>query len=58
MKKRFYSGKVILQMNKKTSVLLAGCDWHKMFRYDAGPTEEEIEQNRREMFCGFGEDVP
>jgi len=27
-------------------------------KYGPGPTEEEIDENRREMFQGFGEDVP
>lgn len=27
-------------------------------KYGPGPTEEEIDGNRREMFRGFGEDVP
>ncbi|MBZ5624489.1 MAG: hypothetical protein LAQ69_38190 [Acidobacteriia bacterium] len=27
-------------------------------KYGPGPTEEEIDENRREMFHGFGEDVP
>jgi len=27
-------------------------------KYGPGPTEEEIDQNRREMFRGFGEDLP
>jgi hypothetical protein len=27
-------------------------------KYGPGPTEEEIDQNRREMFRGFGEDFP
>ena len=27
-------------------------------KYGPGPTEEEIDENRREMFRGFGEDVP
>jgi hypothetical protein len=27
-------------------------------KYGPGPTEEEIEENRREMFSGFGEDLP
>ncbi len=27
-------------------------------RYGPGPSEEEIDRNRREMFSGFGEDVP
>lgn len=26
--------------------------------YGPGPSEEEIDQNRREMFRGFAEDVP
>jgi hypothetical protein len=26
-------------------------------KYGPGPTEEEIDENRREMFRGFGEDV-
>lgn len=26
-------------------------------KYGPGPTEEEIDENRREMFHGFGEDV-
>jgi len=27
-------------------------------KYGAGPTEEEIDENRREMFSGFGEFAP
>ncbi len=27
-------------------------------KYGPGPTEEEIDGNRREMFRGFGEDLP
>ena len=27
-------------------------------KYGPGPTEEEIDENRREMFRGFGEDLP
>jgi hypothetical protein len=27
-------------------------------QYGPGPTEEEIDENRREMFRGFGEDLP
>jgi hypothetical protein len=27
-------------------------------KYGPGPTEEEIDENRREMFRGFGDDVP
>ena len=27
-------------------------------KYGPGPTEEEIDENRREMFGGFGEFVP
>jgi hypothetical protein len=27
-------------------------------RYGPGPTEEEIDENRREMFSGFGEIAP
>jgi hypothetical protein len=27
-------------------------------RYGPGPSEEEIDENRREMFRGFGEDAP
>jgi hypothetical protein len=27
-------------------------------KYGPGPTEEEIDENRREMFCGFIEDLP
>jgi hypothetical protein len=27
-------------------------------KYGPGPTEEEIDENRREMFQGFGEDAP
>jgi len=27
-------------------------------KYGPGPTEEEINENRREMFRGFGEDLP
>jgi hypothetical protein len=27
-------------------------------KYGPGPTEEEIDENRKEMFRGFGEDVP
>ena len=27
-------------------------------KYGPGPTEEEIDENRREMFSGFGELVP
>ncbi len=27
-------------------------------KYGPGPTEEEIDENRREMFSGFGEDRP
>jgi hypothetical protein len=27
-------------------------------KYGPGPTEEEIDENRRDMFAGFGEDVP
>lgn len=27
-------------------------------KYGAGPSDEEIDKNRREMFKGFAEDVP
>jgi hypothetical protein len=27
-------------------------------KYGPGPTEKEIDENRREMFRGFGEDLP
>jgi hypothetical protein len=27
-------------------------------KYGPGPTEDEIDENRREMFRGFGEDLP
>jgi hypothetical protein len=27
-------------------------------KYGPGPTEEEIDENRREMFSGFAQDVP
>jgi len=27
-------------------------------KYGPGPTEEEIDENRREMFSGFGESAP
>jgi len=27
-------------------------------KYGPGPTEEEIDENRREMFRGFGEELP
>jgi len=27
-------------------------------KYGPGPTEEDIDENRREMFRGFGEDLP
>jgi hypothetical protein len=27
-------------------------------KYGPGPTEEEIDENRRELFRGFGEDLP
>lgn len=27
-------------------------------KYGPGPTEAEIDENRREMFRGFGEDLP
>jgi len=27
-------------------------------KYGPGPTEQEIDENRREMFHGFGEDIP
>jgi len=27
-------------------------------KYGPGPTAEEIDENRREMFRGFGEDLP
>ena len=27
-------------------------------QYGPGPSKEEIDENRREMFRGFGEDVP
>jgi len=27
-------------------------------KYGLGPTEEEIDENRREMFRGFGEELP
>ena len=30
----------------------------RLSKYGSGPTEEEIDENRREMFSGFAEDHP
>jgi hypothetical protein len=43
-------GKQPLKPKKSAYGLLA--------QYGPGPSEEEIDENRKEMFCGFGEDLP
>ncbi len=32
--------------------------WGLLSKYGPGPTTEEIDENRREMFRGFAEDLP